>query len=193
MNKFTLTTLAAAFLVAASASAIAAPLSQAEYKAQKAEISNQYKTSKTACKSMSGNAKDICIEEAKGQEKIARAELEESYKPTDDHRYAVRVAKADATYEVAKEKCDDASGNAKDVCRKEAKSVYVAAKADAKVAEKTSEANTTAREKTTEVRKDAATDKRDASYDVAIEKCDAFAGDAKASCVTKAKTMTGNK
>ena len=42
-----------------------------------------------------------------------------------------------------------------------------------------------------DVRKDAATEKRDADYKVAKEKCDAIAGDAKASCMTDAKTRYG--
>ena len=34
-----------------------------------------YKTDKTACAALAGNAKDICVEEAKAKEKVARAEL----------------------------------------------------------------------------------------------------------------------
>lgn len=191
MNTFTRTTLSAAFILAIGTGAMGATVSKAEYKSAKTDISAKYKQDKLACNTQSGNAKDICIEEAKGQEKIARAELEESYAPSIAHRYDVRRAKADATYAVAKEKCDDAAGNVKDVCRKEAKSAYVAAKADAKVIEKTSDANTTASEKKAEVRKDAAAEKRDAAYAVAKEKCEALAGDTKANCLKEAKATYG--
>jgi hypothetical protein len=202
MNKFNLVALLAALCLAISTSAIGGTMSKAEYKAAKQDISAKYKADRAACKAMTGNAKDICIEEAKGREKVAKAELEENYSPSAKHRYNVRMAKAEATYAVAKERCDDFSGNAKDVCRKEAKSAYVAAKADAKLAEKTSDANATAREKTeeanatarettTEARKDAATEKRDAAYAVAKEKCDAFADDAKAKCIKDAKARYG--
>ena len=198
MTKYTLTALSAACCLAISTSAIGGAMSKTEYKAAKQDISAKYKADKTACKAMTGNAKDICIEEAKGREKVAKAELEAKESPSDKHRYDLRMAKANAAYAVAKEKCDDLSGNAKDVCRKEAKAAYVAAKADAKVAEKTSDANATAREKTqdanatarektTESRRDAAADKRDAAYAVAKEKCDALAGDAKANCIKEAK------
>lgn len=195
MNKLNLTALAAACSLALSASAFGA-LSKPEYKSSKDEISAKYKSDKAACKAMTGNKKDICIEEAKGREKVAKAELEMAYKPTDRNRHDVRIAKADATYKVAKEKCDDATGNAKDVCVKEAKAAHVAAKADTKVAEaKTAEraagAPMAMKEKTAEVKKDAAADKRDADYAVAKEKCDAMAGDAKSNCIKSAKARYG--
>jgi hypothetical protein len=193
MNTLTRTTLTAAILIAASASAFAAPISKEEYNAKKAEISNQTKASKAACKTLSGNAKDICMEDAKGQGNIARAELDDNYQPSVEGRYRIRIAKAEATYAVAKERCDDVSGNVKDVCRKEAKSAYIAAKADAKVVEVTIDANIAAQEKTAEVRQEAATDKRDAEFAVAKEKCDALASDAKANCVTQAKAAYGQK
>jgi hypothetical protein len=202
MNKFNLTALSAAFCLAMSTGALGGTMPKADYSAAKADISAKYKSETAACAAMTGNAKDICVLEAKGHEKVARAELEANDSPSVKHRYDVRIAKADAAYAVTKEKCDDLAGNAKDVCVKEANSGYVAAKADAKVAEKTADANTTAREKTgdanaaarektSEARKDAVTDKRDADYAVAKEKCDAFAADAKANCIKDAKTRFG--
>ena len=195
MNKSNLTALAAALSLAISASAFGA-VTKTEYKATKDEISAKYKTDKSGCKSMTGNAKDVCIEEAKGREKVAKAELEMNYKPSDKNRHDVRMAKADAAYKVAKEKCDDQTGNAKDVCVKEAKAAHIAAKADtkvaeAKVAEKTAGAPPAMREKTAEVKKDAAVDKRDAAYAVAKEKCDAMSGDAKSNCIKDAKARFG--
>ncbi|MEO8409061.1 MAG: hypothetical protein ABI478_00700 [Propionivibrio sp.] len=187
MNKFKLTAFSAAFCLAISGSAIGATLSKDDYKAGKTDISAKYKTEKVACSAMTANAKDICIEEAKGREKVAKAELEASYSPSEKNSYNVRLAKADSVYAVAKEKCDDAAGNAKDVCVKEAKAAYVTAKGNAKVAEKTTEANTTAVEKKTEARQDAASAKRDADYAVAKEKCDAMAGDTKTTCINDAK------
>ena len=195
MNKMNLTALAAACSLALSATAFGA-VTKTEYKASKDEISAKYKSDKAACKTMTGNKKDICIEEAKGREKVAKAELEMSYKPTDRNKHDVRIAKANAAYNVAKEKCDDQTGNAKDVCVKEAKAAHVAAKADTKVAEaKTAEkvagAPPAMREKTAEVKKDAMVDKRDAEYAVAKEKCDAMSGDAKSNCIKSAKARYG--
>ena len=151
---------------------------------------------------MSGNANDICKAEAAGNEKIAKAELEARYEPTEKTRYKSWMAKAEAHYKVAKERCDDKAGNDKDVCMKEAKAEFVHAKADAKVKMKTTEAaaaehDTTtdahmkAHEKAADVQHDAAKDKRDADYAVAKEKCGTYSGNAKDTCINQAKAKFG--
>lgn len=151
----------------------------------------QYKSDKAMCDSLSGNAKDICVEEAKGKEKVAKADAKAGYEGTPKAREAARVARADATYEVAKEKCDDLAGNAKDVCVKEAKAAHVKATADAKVDRVATENSRDNVQKTAAVRADAAQDKRDADYKVAMEKCDSLAGNAKDMCVRDAKARYG--
>lgn len=161
-------------------SAQAATITKADYQASKTRISAEYKVDKAACTSLHGNAKDICVEEAKAKEKVALAELEYSFTGKPKDRNKVLIAKAESTYAIAKEKCDDKAGNDKDVCVKEAKAVKVKALADAKLGKEIGEA-----------RKDAADDKRDADYKVTIEKCDALAGDAKVSCVNSAKAKFG--
>jgi hypothetical protein len=198
MNKLTISAIALAISLAFSAGAMAAAMSKADYKADKDKISDEYKSAKAGCASLSGNAKDICVAEVKGKEKVAKAELEAIYQPTVKNHYEVRVVKAEAVYEVAKQKCDDLSGNPKHVCVKEAKAVEASAKADAKAQMKTTDAHLTANEKTAEAhsdanaktaeaRKDATIDKRDAEYAVAKEKCDTFSGNAKDQCLDQAK------
>jgi hypothetical protein len=151
----------------------------------------QYKVDKAACAALSGNAKDICSEEAEGKEKIAKADAEAAYANTPKAREAARVARADATYEVAKEKCDDLAGNPKDVCVKEAKAAHTKAKADAKVDRVAADTRQDSAEKTADAQRAATQDKRDADYKVAIEKCDALAGAAKDACVRDAKMRYG--
>lgn len=158
----------------------AATMTKADYKAGKTRISADYKADKAACASLAGNAKDICVEEAKAKEKVARAELKYGYTGKPGDQTKVLVAKAKSAYSVAKEKCDDKSGNDKDVCVKEAKAVETKALADAKMGKQIGEA-----------KKDAAEEKRDADYKVAVEKCDAMAGDAKTSCIADAKAKFG--
>jgi hypothetical protein len=160
--------------------AYAANISKADYTAGKARISAAYKADRAACDAQSGNAKDVCVQEAKAKEKVALVELEYSQtgKPAD--RQKVFVARAESTYAVAKERCDDLAGNAKDVCVKEAKAVEIKALADAKMGKEIGDA-----------RQDAAAEKLDADYKVAIEKCDALAGDAKNNCVAAAKARFG--
>lgn len=115
-------------LVAASFVATASMAMQpAEYSVAKDRISADYKVHKEKCDALSGNAKDICQEEAKGNEKVAKAELDAQYKPSKKADYKVRKERADATYEVAKEKCDDLSGDTKNSCEKDAKAAHTAA------------------------------------------------------------------
>ena len=158
----------------------AATMSKADYDTGKTRLSAGYKTDKTACALLADNAKDICMQEAKGKEKVGRAELEFSYtaKPADQNK--VLVAKAESTYAVAKEKCDDLAGNVKDVCVKEAKAVEVKSLADAKLGKQIVAAKT-----------EANADKVDADYKVSTEKCEALAGDAKTSCMNAAKVKFG--
>jgi hypothetical protein len=151
----------------------------------------QYKTDKAACDGLKGNAKDICTEEAKGKEKVAKAEANAAYENTPKARETARLARADATYEVAKEKCDDLAGNAKDVCVKEAKAAHVKAQADAKVDRVATDAKQDAVQKTAGAQREAAEDKNTANYKVAIEKCDSLAGTAKDACVRDAKAKFG--
>jgi hypothetical protein len=167
------------------------PLSKEAYATAKKNSDAQYKTDKAACASLSGNAKDICAAEAKGNERIAKADAEAGYKHTPKARENARVARAQAGYDVAVEKCDDLAGNAKDVCVKEAKAELVKGKANAKVDRVTADTRKDASVKQTEARKEASADKRDADYKVAIEKCDALAGPAKDACIGNAKAQYG--
>ena len=136
MSKLIISLLTAAGIAFAGAAGAAdkTTMSRDAYKADKDKIEAQHKTDRAQCSSLSGNAKDVCQAEAKGKEKVAKAELEANYKNTDKARNDARVAKADAVYDVAKEKCDDMAGNQKDVCVKEAKAAHTKSKADAKVA-----------------------------------------------------------
>jgi len=152
-----------------------APISKASYTQAVKDADAQYKIDKDACASLSGNAKDICVAEAKGKASVAKAEAEAAYKHNPKARESARIAHAQANYNVAIEKCDDLAGNRKDVCVKEAKSELVKGKANAKVDRVAADTNKEAATKQAEARKDAGADKREAEYKVAIEKCDALA------------------
>jgi len=166
-------------------------MSKANYTQAMKDADAQYKTAKSACASLSGNAKDICAAEAKGKHNVAKAETEAAYKHTPKARESARVAHAQATYDVAIQRCDDLAGNTKDVCVKEAKAALVKGKSDAKVDRVAADTNREAVTTQAEARKDASADKREAEYKVAIEKCDALAGAAKDACVSAAKSKYG--
>ncbi len=203
MSKFTVTAIAVAIGLTFSAGAMAQTMSKHDYKASMASISAEYKSDKTNCQSLSGNANDICMAEATGKEKVAKADLEARNKNTNEARYEALVTKAEADYSIAKQKCNDQAGDVKDVCLKEAKAAEIAAKADAKsqmkiskaekkANEKSDEANKEAQDTSADARHDAATDKNAADYAVAKEKCDALAGGAKDSCMSEAKLHYDN-
>ena len=170
---------------------MSAPISKATYGQAVKDADAQYKIDKDACASLSGNAKDICVAEAKGKDNVAKADAEAAYKHTPKARENARIARAQDNYNIAIERCDDLAGNPKDVCVKEAKAELVKGKANAKVDRVAADTNKEAATKQAQARKDASADKRDAEYKVAIEKCDALAGPAKDTCVNNAKAKYG--
>jgi hypothetical protein len=151
-------------------------LTKDEAKVQKDRIEADYKAAHSACEQQSGNDKDVCISDARGQRDVARAELE--YNRTGKASDADKLAKtrAKTAYNTAKQKCDALKGNDKDVCMKEAKAAETRAMADAKTHKETREA-----------RKEANEDIAEANYKVAKEKCDAMSGNAQDACLQEVK------
>jgi len=186
MTTFKLSSLAQAVAICAGALVFAGAAGAADkgdkatYDSAKASAKTAYNTDKAACDSLKGNAKDICVAEAKAKRTRVDENAEAAYKNTPKAREHAIHEIAEADYKVAKERCDDKAGNDKDVCVKEAKAVMTRAQADAK-----------ASQKGTEAKMDASKDKRDADYKVAAEKCDAMSGDAKDSCIKSAKARYG--
>ena len=101
-----------------------------EYKVAKDKVEADYKVDKAKCDAMKDNAKDVCQKEASGKQKVAKAELENLYKPSDSNARKVELEKVEAAYAVAKEKCDDLNGDAKNACQKQAKADETKGKAD---------------------------------------------------------------
>ncbi|MGE5384490.1 MAG: cell envelope biogenesis protein TolA [Betaproteobacteria bacterium] len=96
-------------------------------KAHKERVVDQaeadYKAAKAACKEKSGNERDVCMKEAKGNYKTAKAEAKAQKKSTDAKAEAGEE-KREAAYKTAKEKCDAMSGDAKDACIADVKAKY---------------------------------------------------------------------
>jgi hypothetical protein len=117
---------------AAYSPAYSATMSRKDSREASNQISTEYQKAKIACGSTRDNARDICLQEAKGIYKVAQAELEYKDEPSPRHLRNVGVAQADSAFKVAKEKCDDSTGSAKSTCRADAKAVHKAALADVK-------------------------------------------------------------
>ena len=148
MLKLKLIGLAAAFALAGAAQAqTQTPSTSADRKMKNADedkIEAQYKSDKAKCDGMSGNAKDVCQKEAKGKEKVAKAELDQKNSPSARNQRKVDEAKADAKYEVAKERCDDLKGKEKSACEKDAKAAHEKDKAEIEKQQASSSGSTTA-------------------------------------------------
>lgn len=118
------------------------PTSENHYKASVARAEAVYAVASERCDDKAGNAKDVCVKEAKaavvGAKADAKAQMKAqdanvaayeksaaaNDKATEKAVDAFKDANADkhaAQYQVAKEKCDAYAGNTKAVCVKEAK------------------------------------------------------------------------
>lgn len=150
--------------------------SKAVYDKAKDEVKATYKAERDGCGKMSGNAKDICVEEAKGHEKIALAQLDYNNTGKAEDQMKVNEAMYESRYAVAKERCDDMPGDKKDLCQREAKTAYEKAKADAKANKAIADAQS-----------DADSAKMKADYKLARERCDSLSGDPKDACIASAK------
>ncbi|NHZ61631.1 hypothetical protein [Massilia genomosp. 1] len=181
MKRAVTPALIGAFLMSAALSAGAAtPEAKAAYsQAKEAAIAN-YQAARARCDVITGNPKDVCVEEAKAARVRAVEEADANYKNTLKAYTQSRLTIASANYDLDKVKCRALTGNDKDVCVQQAKSTLIAAQADARADKKAIEARTDARD-----------DKRTAEYKVAREKCDAFAGAVKDTCVSTAKSQYG--
>lgn len=82
-----------------------------------------YKVAKAKCDSQNGNAKDVCIKEAKAALAAAKADATADEKVS-DARSDARDDKQAAAYKVAIEKCDAFAGSSKDACIADAKARY---------------------------------------------------------------------
>lgn len=183
----------AAIVAALGFPGVSHALTQAEYANKLNRLSADFEAAKRTCDTMSGNARDICMAEANGANRVGKAELAARYTGTVQARYEAQVARADTDYDIAKERCDDFAGNAKDVCLKDAKAALVRAKAGAKLDRETRQASRESVKKVADARRDADNVVRKAEYAAAVERCDSYSGSAKDRCVAEAKLHFGVK
>lgn len=123
------------------AAAMAQSMSKDQYRSAEAGIAANYKAGKAACELFYGHANDLCMTEADGDERVARAELDARYEPSVRAAYEVLIARAEARYAIAIEKCADRAGSVRDDCARAAWASVVAAKADAQMQMKSALAN----------------------------------------------------
>lgn len=80
----------------------------------------KYGVDKEKCDDLSGNAKDVCVKEAKAAYTKAKSDAKVK-KANGEARSDANKETRDAQYNVAKERCDSLAGDAKDKCIADAK------------------------------------------------------------------------
>jgi hypothetical protein len=88
-----------------------------------AKAESAYAVAKERCDDKSGNAKDVCVKEAKAVEIKALADAKMG-KEIGEARKDAAADKLDADYKVAIEKCDSLAGDAKNNCVAAAKTKF---------------------------------------------------------------------
>ena len=109
----------------------AAPMTKDEYDAGKARIAAEYRADRQKCGERHGNAADLCIARSRGEQRVARAELDAAFKPSPNANLAAANARAQAAYAIAMQECDDRKREARSGCVKDAKAARERAKAEA--------------------------------------------------------------
>lgn len=92
-------------------------------KLAKVRADTDYEVAKETCDDGTGNAKDVCMQQAKTNHVKALADIKVSEKSGKAMADA-QDEKRDADYKLAAEKCDSLAGDAKDSCVKTAKSRF---------------------------------------------------------------------
>ncbi len=121
MNKFTTSIIALAVCLAFSVSVMAQTLPRDGYKAAQKRVTAEFERDKARCAALSGHARAVCLADAWGQARVARAEVEVQYHPSEQADRKLRVVKLEAVYAVAREECGTKEGDAKSACMSEAK------------------------------------------------------------------------
>lgn len=110
----------AALIGVGSAGALA---EDSKYTAAKSQAEAVYDTDIKRCDTLAGNAKDVCVKDAKAKLTSSDADAKVMHKSAEAQGEA-NADKNAANYKAAKERCDSYSGDKKDACVDAAKAKY---------------------------------------------------------------------
>ncbi len=88
----------------------AAALTPSEYSVARQNADAQYKLELENCKSLGGNARDVCVKDAKAVRDSARADAYAAFKDTPKARAEAIEDKAEARYRAARQRCEPLGG-----------------------------------------------------------------------------------
>ena len=146
-------------------SSVASAQDSPYYKSEISKASAQYESDKQRCGTLKGNDRDVCLERAAANLKIAEADLKAYEKNTTAASIKAEKERIKQLHKVDDEKCDAYKGNAKDVCEAEADATRLRREGNLKALEA----------------------RLEGEYKLAIEKCESFAGDKRSACKDEAK------
>ena len=98
------------------------PMPEVEYEAARKAIDSKLKTARAACKPQKGQRAQVCLLQAKGEARVARARLEAEREPTPDREQEVKEAQAEVDYAVARAACRQGTDKARKACVAQAQS-----------------------------------------------------------------------
>lgn len=154
-------------------SALSADLTSVDdFNAGKARADAALMADKAACDKLTGNPRDVCREQARGKDRVARAELELAHTGTRKARDNVTSIKLGTAYDLARTQCNDKPGSAKTLCTRQAQAARTQGEAKLKMSQRAD----------------------DAEHQRAAEQCKAMPADAHGGCpgAAKANAKAGN-
>ena len=98
-----------------------AAMSKTAFEAAQDRIEAQAEAQAKACARFKGHAKDLCRVQARGWEKVAKAQLEAQHEPSPEAQKNVKFARAEADHDVARRRCEPLKERARDLCVERAK------------------------------------------------------------------------
>ena len=113
----------AAVGIGASGEPSRALMTRATYTAVRHSIESETRLALAQCRVLEGADKDRCRAQARGDDRVRKAELEARYAGTTTALYDVKLARARAAYEVARASCGDLAGDERVQCLQNARTV----------------------------------------------------------------------
>lgn len=178
MKTLIATLIATAVSAVAVAPASAAPVDKDAHRAAMDKAAADYRTAKTKCDAMKGNAEEVCEDEAKLAQ--ARAELDAytKYDTTGGNLRDARAKVIRAEHELADTQCDATTSGDKDRCKATAGSIR-----DAALARLDDRNIDRAVGPSSSGELVSSIDSKDPATAAAVQKCEQMTGDARTACV----------
>ncbi len=109
-------------------------MSPSDYGLGKRAIEAETRLALARCRDVAAMARDVCKAEARGEERIKKAELNARYHGTVMSQDEVRMVRAKAVYDIAKARCGSRTGEERIDCLRAAREDRNKLLADAKLA-----------------------------------------------------------